>query len=74
MIIQNNFNNRDANPLNDYSGIGKGSHNIEKELELEKEGFIRENMENEVLENLRVDNTLPDDDSDSDGDNWKFFR
>ena len=74
MIIKNNFNDRNATPLNDYSGIGKGSHSLDRELELEKEGFIKENMENEVLEDLRDNNLLPDDDSDSDGDNWKLFR
>ena len=71
MIIKNNFNNKDVNPLNDYSGIGKGSHSLEKELEKEKEGFIKENMENPVLENLRDNH---DDIEDLNEDKWKFFR
>ena len=71
MIIKNNFNDKDASPLTDYSGIGKGSHSLDKEFELEKEGFIKENMENPVLENLRDNH---DDTEDRDEDNWKLFR
>ena len=71
MIIKNSFNDKNANPLNDYNVIGKGSHSIETELDKEKEGFIKENMENPVLEDLRSNN---DDDDDRDEDNWKFFR
>ena len=72
MIIKNNFNKNSVNPLNDYSAIGKGSHSIDKELELEKEGFIKENMENEVLQELRDNREEIEDDDD--GDNWKMFR
>lgn len=72
MIIKNNFNERNANPLDDYSGIGKGSHSLEKELEREKQGFIKENIENKVLEDLRDNH---DDSIDSiEEDKWKFFR
>lgn len=71
MIIKNNFNEKNVNPLNDYTGIGKGSHSIDKELEREKEGFIKTNMDNKVLEELR-DNQ--DDSIDETGDNWKLFR
>ena len=72
MIIKNNFNDKSVNPLNDYSSIGKGSHSIEKELEREKQGFVKANMENKVLENLRT--SRDEDDNDDHGDNWKFFR
>ncbi len=72
MIIKNNFNKKSINPLDDYSGIGKGSHSIEKEFELEKKGFIKANIENRVLDELR-DNKDDTDESD-DGDKWKFFR
>jgi hypothetical protein len=71
MIIKNNFNEKDMNPLTDYSGIGKGSHSLDKEFELEKEGFIKENMDNPILEDLRVNH---DEDDDRDEDNWKLFR
>ena len=71
MIIKNNFNEKNVNPLNDYTGIGKGSHSVDKELEREKEGFIKANMDNKVLEELR-DNQ--DDSIDETGDNWKLFR
>ena len=72
MIIKNNFNSKNVNPLNDYNGIGKGSHSLDKEIENEKNGFIKENMENKVLQDLR-DNDIPCDD-DSSEDKWKFFR
>ena len=70
MIIKNNFNEKDANPLNNYSGIGKGSHSLENELMREKEGFIKENMEDKVLEDLR-DNQ--DNDDDHNENKWDFF-
>ena len=72
MIIKNNFNDRNVNPLDDYSGIGKGSHSLEKELEREKQGYIKANIENNVLEDLRGDND--DNDDDRNEDPWKFFR
>lgn len=72
MIIKDNFNDKNANPLSDYSGIGKGSHSLDKELEREKEGFIKANMENQVLEDLRVNHDETEEDDN--GDNWKLFR
>lgn len=72
MIIKNNFNDKSMNPLSDYSGIGKGSHSLDKELEREKQGFIKENMNNPILRNLRGE-----DDNDSNNqpeDKWDFFR
>ena len=71
MIIKNNYNDKNVNPLNDYSGIGKGSHSLDKEFEMEKEGFIRENMNNPVLQKLRDNQDTTEDPND---DNWKFFR
>jgi hypothetical protein len=71
MIIKNNFNDKNANPLDDYTGIGKGSHSLEQELERERQGFIKANMENKVLEDLRDNH---DDEEDRDEDKWKFFR
>lgn len=71
MIIKDNFNSKSVKPLDDYSCVGKGSHSIDKEIELEKQGFIKANMENKVLEELR-DNY--DDNDEEDGDKWKFFR
>lgn len=71
MIIKNNFNDKNANPLNDYTGIGKGSHSLDKEFELEKEGFIKDNMDNQVLEDLRDNHDEIDDYNE---DEWKLFR
>ncbi len=73
MIIKNNFNERTANPLDDYTGIGKGSHSLDKEFEMEREGFIKDNMDNPVLQDLRGENE-EDNNDDSNEDNWKFFR
>lgn len=71
MIIKNNYNSKNVNPLDDYTNIGKGSHSLDKELDNERCGFIRENMNNKVLQDLKdnKDNTVEPDD-----DNWKFFR
>ena len=55
MIIKNNFNDKDANPLDDYTSVGRGSHSLDREMELEKEGYIKENMDNPVLRHLRGD-------------------
>ena len=72
MIIKNNYNDKDANPLDNYSGIGKGSHSLDKEFELERQGFIKDNMDNKILEDLRDNHDdTPDDDN---GDKWDFFR
>ena len=71
MIIKNNYNTKNSNPLDDYSGIGKGSHSLDKELDDERKGFIRKNMNNQVLEDLRTNH---DNTEDRQEDNWKFFR
>ena len=71
MVIKNNFNEKNANPLSDYNSIGKGSHSLDKELDDERKGFIRENMNNKVLQDLK-DNR--DDTIDDNEDKWKFFR
>ena len=73
MIIKDNFNKKTVNPLNDYSEIGKGSHSLDKEIEREKQGFIKANMENEVLEKLRGEAPQEEND-DTSGDKWDFFR
>ena len=71
MIIKNNYNEKKTDPLGDYDGIGKGSHSLDKEFSREKEGFIRKNMNNPVLQDLRENH---DDTEERDEDNWKFFR
>ena len=70
MIIKNNFNAKDVNPLTDYDSIGKGSHSLDKELEKEKEGFIKENMHNPILQNLLEEEK----EDDIKEDKWDFFR
>ena len=71
MIIKNNFNTKNTDPLNNYSKIGKGSHSLDKEFDDDRQGFIRDNMNNPVLKNFRDNH---DDTEDPNGDKWKFFR
>ena len=71
MIIKNNFNARNVNPLDDYTKIGKGSHSLDKELEKEKEGFIKENMTNPILQNICDEDEIDDSRNE---DKWDFFR
>lgn len=70
MIIKNNFNSKNVDPLNDYTGIGKGSHSLDKELEHEKNGFNEDINNNPILSDFNTEL----DEEDEDGDNWKFFR
>ena len=74
MIIQNNFNSKDANHLKDYQGIGKGSHSLDKKFELEKEGFIRENLNNKVIQDVLSKDTEYDTGEEKENDKWDFFR
>lgn len=71
MIIKNNYNSKSVNPLDNYSKIGKGSHSLDKELEDERKGFIRKNMNNSILRNLRENQDNSDDCKE---DEWKMFR
>ncbi len=72
MVIKNNYNSKSVEPLNNYTSIGKGSKNKERELEKEKEGFIRENMQNPILSELR--NEEKEDEDERNEDKWSFFR
>ncbi len=71
MVIKDNFNKKDVNPLDDYVSVGKGSHSLDREFERERQGFIKENMNNKVLEDLRENHDVIDD---KDEDEWKLFR
>ena len=71
MIIKDNFNKTNANPLTDYDSIGQGSHNLTRELDQERRGFIRSNMDNKILDDLR---NSRDETEDRDEDDWKMFR
>ena len=70
MIIKNNFNSKNIDPLDDYQKVGKGSHSLDNELKREKEGFIKENMANPVLQKLRSEEI----EEDRNEDKWDFFR
>ena len=72
MIIKNNFNSKSSNPIDNYQEIGKGSHSLDKELEREKNGLIRENMNNNVIRDLMEEEK--EDIDDTKEDKWDFFR
>lgn len=65
MIIQNNFNSRNAKP-NDYQSIGKTRDNsLEKEEEIVK---------NSVIQDILDKDKEYDEDTPEVKDNWDFFR
>ena len=73
MIIKNNYNEKNVNPLNNYNGIGKGSNSLDKKFEMEREGLIPENLENGVIQDIiNSDHEYEEDDSKE--DKWSFFR
>ena len=79
MIIKNNFNSKNTNPLTDYNNIGKGSHSLDKELDMERNGFIRDNMNNPILRDLRDENNQNinmdvEDNIDKSESDWNFFQ
>ena len=64
MVIKNNFNSKDTNPLKDYQQIGKGRNNFENQ----------EHVPNQVIQDiLDKDKEYLEDDEDR-KDNWDFFR
>ncbi len=71
MIIRNNFNNKNANPLDDYKSIGKTRDNTFLD---DENNNIKDNLNNEIIKDIiRKDNEF-DDDSDESNDKWDFFR
>ena len=72
MIIKNNFNEKDVNPLKDYHSIGKGSDSLDKKFEMQKEGFILENIDNRVIQDI-IDIQHEFEDDDEKKDKWDFF-
>ena len=74
MIIKNNFNEKNVNPLDNYQGIGKGSDSLDKKFEMEKNGFIRENLDNKVIQDIINSDHDYSDDDDTNEDKWDFFR
>lgn len=70
MIIQNNFNDKDANPLDNYEGIGKGSHSLDKTMENENKGLFEDNR---VIQDI-IDSDHEYNDENRYEDEWKLFR
>jgi len=71
MIIKNNFNNKDANPLSDYKSIGKTRDNTFFD---EEDDRIKENLNNNIIKDIiNSDHEYDDEDSDN-GDKWDFFK
>lgn len=66
MIIKNNFNAKDANPLMDYKEIGKGRDSLDH--------FNDEKVNNQVIQDiLNKDKEYQEDDEEV-RDNWDFFK
>ncbi len=66
MIIKNNFNEKDANPLSDYKSVSKTRDNNFDTLD--------EGVDKQVIEDIIAkDHEFDGGDSDE-GDNWDFFR
>lgn len=74
MIIQNNFNSRSDKPLEGYHKIGKGENSLDRQMELEKEGFIKKNLDNKVIQDIIRKDTEFEEDSGEQEDKWEFFR
>lgn len=74
MIIKNNFNDKDVSPLNDYQSIGKGSESLDRKFEMDQEGFIPENMDNKVIQDVINRDSDYDEDNNEKEDKWSFFR
>lgn len=73
MIIKNNFNDKDANPLENYQGVGKGSNSLDKRFSQEKEGFVAKNMDNHVIKDILDSDKEFEEDSQKEN-KWDFFR
>ena len=74
MIIKNNFNEKDVDPLKDYHSIGKGSDSLDKKFERQNEEYIPENMDNKVIQDIINSDHEYEDDNSENEDKWKFFR
>jgi len=74
MIIKNNFNSKNVDPLTNYQKIGKGSNSLDRKLDLERQGFIKENLDNKVIQDIIKSDTEYEEDNDNNKDKWDFFR
>ena len=75
MIIKNNFNTKSSEPLSNYQGIGKGRNSLDHEMQLERDGYVRENLNNGVIQDiLNKDREFDDGEDDSSRDKWDFFK
>ena len=69
MIIKNNFNDKDANPLSDYKSIGRTRDNIFSD----KDDGIEDNLNNEIIKDI-IDKDHEYEEEDVTGDKWNFFK
>ena len=72
MIIQNNFNSQSATPLDDYESIGGGRNRQKYKKEQEHPQFIKENLNNPIIQNVLDKDSEFDDNTKE--DKWDFFR
>ena len=70
MIIKNNFNNKNVNPLDDYKSIGKTRDNTFLDDDDER---IKDNLNNSIIKDI-INSDHEYDDNEDDKDKWDFFK
>ena len=68
MIIKNNFNKKNADPLTDYKVIGKGQNSLDNYQDK------KNNVDNNVIRDILAKDKEYIEDTEEEKDKWKFFR
>ena len=68
MIIKNNFNKKNADPLTDYKVIGKGKNSLDNYQDK------KNNVDNNVIRDILAKDKEYIEDIEKEKDKWKFFR
>lgn len=68
MIIKNNYNEKNADPLKDYHKIGR------KEIDSDENQSIKDNINNEIIKDIIKKDHEYEIDNDDQEDKWDFFR
>ena len=69
MIIKNNFNNKNVNPLDNYKSIGKTRDNS---FDKDNADFNQNN--NSIIDDILKSDHEYEDDTEEVKDNWDFFK
>lgn len=68
MIIKNNYNEKNVDPLKDYHKIGR------KEIDSDENQSIKDNINNEIIKDIIKKDHEYEIDNDDQEDKWDFFR